>query len=141
MFSNSKTIVIRQVTLSSCCPVAKQLIWGGASRCVLEGSCSAIPVLCSPEQASWLVLVLSMVVVPVSTSRPLHLLCWCIRSFPLMALVGSQRQSLIPLGAEPVVTVLATGIWYFVGSTNLMLKKTSQQELQLLWLELSCPCQ
>lgn len=54
--SNSKTIVIRQVSLSSYCPVTKQLIWGGASRHVLEGSCSAIPVFCEPEQASWLVL-------------------------------------------------------------------------------------
>lgn len=45
--SNGKTIVIKQAALSSCCPVAKQLMWGGASRHVLEGSCSAIPVFCS----------------------------------------------------------------------------------------------
>lgn len=70
--SNSKTIVIRQVVLSNCCPVAKQLTWGGASRHVLEASCSAIPVFRSPDP--WLVLVLNMVVVPVSTSRPLHLM-------------------------------------------------------------------
>lgn len=125
--SNGKTIVIRQVALSNCCPVAKQLIWGGVSRRVLEGSCSAIPVFCSPEHASWLVLVLNMVVVPVSTSRPLHLMRWRIWSFPLVALVDSQRQSPIPpVCAEPTATVLATGIWYFVCSTNLMLRKTCQ---------------
>lgn len=127
VFSNSKTIVIRQVALSNCCPMAKQLIWGRASRHVLEGSCSAIPVLCSPEQASWLVLVLNVVVVPVSTSRFLHLMCWCIWSFLLVALVESQRLSLMPLvRAETTVTLQATGILYFVCSTNLMLKKTSQ---------------
>jgi len=125
--SNGKTIVIRQVASSSCCPVAKQLIWGGASRHVLEGGCFAIPVFCSPEQASSLVLVLNIAVVPVSTSRPLHLMCWCIWSFPLVALVENQRQSPIPpVCVEPAAILLATGIWYFVCSTNLMLKKTSQ---------------
>ena len=89
--SNGRTIVIRQVALSNCCPAAEQLIWGGASRHVLEGSCSAIPIFCSPEQASWLFLVLNMVVVPVSTSRPLHFTCWCIWSLRPVALVESQR--------------------------------------------------
>lgn len=70
--SNSKTIVIRQLALSKCCPVAKQLTWGGASRPVLEASFSAIPVFCSPDP--WLVLVLNVVAVPDSTSRPLHLM-------------------------------------------------------------------
>lgn len=68
-----------------------------------------------------------MVAVPVSTSRPLHLMCQCIWSLPLVALVESQRQSPIPaVCAETTAAVLTTGIWYFVCRTNLMLKKTSQ---------------
>lgn len=68
-----------------------------------------------------------MVVVSALTSRPLYLVHWCIWSFPLVALVESQRQSPIPpTYPEPTAIVLATGICYFVCSTNLMLKKTSQ---------------
>lgn len=92
--SHSRTIASRQVALSNCCAVAKQLIWGVASRHGLEGSCSAIPDCHSPVQASWLVLVLNVVVLPVSTSRPLHLMYWCIWSFPLETLVDRAQSHL-----------------------------------------------
>lgn len=67
-----------------------------------EDSHVVVCILCSPEQARWLGLLLDMV----SPSRPLHLMHWCIQSFPLIALVEWQRQNLsLPVHTHPAVTV------------------------------------